>query len=145
MNDNDIMNGVKIASSGVFVDDSDIMSDCLWALNYIADTDDEALLESLASSEIMPRVISCIGDKEHKVFVPSLRCLGNILTSDDSQIVEKAIFLGALKQMSAILYSSNSGLIKECCWALSNICAGPPDHISLLVNDPIFDRCMYLA
>lgn len=130
---------------GLFVDDPDVMSDCLWALNYIADTEDEDLIESLASSEILPRVISSIGDKEHKVFVPALRCLGNILTTDDQQIVEKAIFWGALKQMSTLLYSSNSGLIKECCWALSNICAGPPEHISLLVNDPIFDRVMYLA
>ena len=38
------MNGLLIATTGLFTEDNDIISDCLWAINYMADTDDDLLL-----------------------------------------------------------------------------------------------------
>lgn len=84
------------------------------------------MLAQIANGEILAKVISHVGDKDYSLFVPALRILGNILTTDDTDIIDKALYHGALKQLGMILYSPNSNLIKECCWALSNICAGPP-------------------
>lgn len=61
--------------------------------------------------------------------MPALRALGNILSTNDHEIVERALFEGALDKLTTCLYSPNANLIKECCWTLSNICAGPPHHI----------------
>ena len=111
----------------------------------MADTDDDHLLGKIAEGEILPKIIQSVGDKEFAVFVPALRALGNILTTNDHSVVEKALFEGALDKLTQILYSTNSNLVKECCWALSNICAGPPEHIEQLVANPVFDRIIFLA
>jgi hypothetical protein len=130
LSDTDLLYGLQIASTGLFTEEGEIVSDCLWALNYIADTDDDNLLGQIASGEILAKIIQFIGDKDYSIFVPALRTLGNILSSNDPEVVDKALFLGALKQLTTIMYAPNSNLIKECCWALSNICAGPPVHIN---------------
>jgi hypothetical protein len=111
----------------------------------MADTDDDLLLQKIAEGEILPKVIQSVGDKEFNIFVPALRALGNILTTNDHEIVERALFEGALDKLTTILYAPNSNLIKECCWAISNICAGPPSHIAQLITSQVFERIFFLA
>lgn len=141
----DVINGLNIANAGLYTEDNDIVSDCLWAINYMADTDDDILIGHIASTETLPKVIECVGDKDFSVFVPALRALGNILTTNDTEVVERALFQGALDKLTTILYSPNANLIKEVCWALSNICAGPSSHIAKLVDSTAFDRVFFLA
>jgi hypothetical protein len=125
----DVLSGLHIATAGLFTDDIEIQSDSLWAINYMADTDDDLQLTQIAEGETLPKVIACVGEKDFNIFVPALRCLGNILTTNNHEIVERALFEDCLGKLSQILYSPNGNLIKEACWALSNICAGPPHHI----------------
>lgn len=44
-----------------------------------------------------------------------------------------------------MLFSSNSNVIKECCWALSNIAAGTQLHIQRMVESEAFARILSLA
>ena len=111
----------------------------------MADTDDDMLLGEIASGEILPKVIQCVGEKDFSIFVPALRALGNILTTNDHEIVERALFEGALDKLTTVLYSPNANLIKEVCWALSNICAGPSHHIAQLIESTAFDRVFFLS
>jgi hypothetical protein len=43
------------------------------------------------------------------------------------------------------MQSAASNIIKECCWALSNIAAGSTDLVNTLIDSHAFDRCFYLA
>lgn len=63
------------------------------------------------------------------VFIPALRAVGNILTTNDNSVIERCLYLGVLDKLTALLYSTSGNIIKECCWALSNICAGPPSDV----------------
>jgi hypothetical protein len=139
------MKGLMICKAGMYCDDPDILSDCLWAISYMADTDDDNTIGILASGETLPKVMECLGSKEFNLFVPALRCLGNIVTTNDPEVVDRAIFEGAFERLTSILFSSNSGLIKECCWAFSNITAGPPRHIEKLVDSTAFERIVSLS
>jgi importin subunit alpha-1 len=83
--------------------------------------------------------------KDHSLFVPSLRSMGNILTSSDSLIIERCLFHNVLTPLTEIMFSNSSHMIKECCWALSNITAGPSAHIEALVESEAFNRIIQLT
>lgn len=95
----------------------------------MADSDDDTIIGTIASGETLPKVIDALGQKEHSLFVPALRAVGNILTTNDEDLIDRAIFEEVLDKLLGVLHASNSNLIKEACWALSNITAGPHRHI----------------
>lgn len=77
--------------------------------------------------------------------MPALRCLGNMLTINDTDVIDKALFHGCLDKLTSVLFTTNSNLIKECCWALSNITAGPPAHIEKFIESQAFARIKQLT
>jgi importin subunit alpha-1 len=81
-----------------------------------------------------------MGSKDHSIFVPSLRCMGNILTTNENEIIERCLFHGVLTPLTAIMNSNSSNMIKECCWAISNITAGPTGHIDSFIESEAFNR-----
>lgn len=93
----------------------------------------------------MARIINLLGEKDLHLFVPALRCLGNILTSNDSRVVERCLWEGCLDKLTNMLYQSNSNIIKESCWALSNITAGPGAHVAKFIDSTAFDRIVVLT
>lgn len=46
-----------IALAGLFTDDKDIISDSLWAINYLADTDDDNIIDEIGKSETVAKII----------------------------------------------------------------------------------------
>lgn len=85
-----------------------------------------------------------MGAKEFEVFVPALRTMGNIATTNDTSIIERCLWHGVIDKLYDLLQSSNSNIIKESLWTLSNICASCQTHISSLVNSDIYDRVISL-
>ena len=51
----------SVARAGLFTEDPDIISDCLWTISYIADTHDESIIETLAENECIVRLIELMG------------------------------------------------------------------------------------
>jgi len=70
------------------------------------------------------RICHCLSEKDITIYVPALRTIGNILTSNDHNVVDLCLWEGCLDRLTNILYTTNSNLIKETLWALSNISAG---------------------
>lgn len=70
------------------VENSDIKSDCLWALFYLGDTNEEALSYLISErSDIVLQVLELLKDKDIDIYIPAMRVFGTILTSnDDTQI-----------------------------------------------------------
>jgi hypothetical protein len=74
-----------------------------------------------------------------------LRAIGNILTTNDEDIIDRAIFEGVFEKLTSVLYATNANIIKECCWAFSNICAGPVRHIKHFLESPAFERMIHIC
>jgi hypothetical protein len=55
---------MMVARAGLFTEDSDIASDCLWAFSYMADNEDDSVIGMVASGENLPKIISYVGDKD---------------------------------------------------------------------------------
>jgi len=111
----------------------------------MSDTSDDDLIDRIASSENVARICHHLGEKNASLFIPALRCIGNLLTSNDPQVVERCLWEGCLDKLTNMLYQTNSNIIKECCWALSNITAGPTHHVEKFVESTAFDRIIVLT
>ena len=136
---------VKVAKVGLFTDDSDIISDCLWTLSYILDTNDDSIIAYVADSEVIVKICEYLGSKESPVYIPAIRAMGNILTTNDGSIVEKCLFHGVLDTFTSLLYQSNSNVIKECLWSLSNIVATSTDSVIKFIQSSAFERVLVLT
>lgn len=79
------------------------------------------------------------------IYIPALRCIGNILTVSDAAVVDRCLWLGAMDSLTQMLYQSNSTIIKESLWAVSNITAGPVSHVEKFIESPLLERIMFLT
>lgn len=64
---------------------------------------------------------------------PSLRTVGNIVTGTDHQ-TQLAIDAGILRVLPRLLLYPKSSIQKEAAWTLSNVAAGPQEHIQELID-----------
>lgn len=46
-----------VASAGLYTEDSDIVSDCMWALSYIADNEEDSVIAMVISGECLPKIV----------------------------------------------------------------------------------------
>ena len=45
-----ILKCIPIVNAGLFTDDVEIQSDCLWTMSYMADTQNDRIIEQIATS-----------------------------------------------------------------------------------------------
>jgi hypothetical protein len=115
------------------VDDAEIMSDALWALAHISDTSNESMLTMLGrNSQLIIILVQQLSEDDSKVKVPALRCIGNLLTAEDNDVIETLLFHGVLDKFEDLLIETNVNIIKETLWSLSNIMASRSDFIETL-------------
>lgn len=50
-----------------------------------------------------------------------------------------------LDRLTSLLFQTNSSIVRECCWALSNIAAGPQTHIEAMIRSAAFERVLNLC
>lgn len=111
----------------------------------MSDTPDDMIIEMIAQNDILGKIIEALGHSDLSLFMPALRCVGNILSASDPEVVERCLWNGVLDKLTNILYQSNSTLIKECLWAFSNITAGPNAHIAKFIESDAFERIIILT
>ena len=51
---------LKTARAGLFTEDTQIISDCLWTLSYITNTNSDELLDHIAQNDLIIRVCECL-------------------------------------------------------------------------------------
>ena len=123
----------------------DILSDSLWTLSYLGDTQKDDIIGRIAKQQNVARICHCLSEKDITIYVPALRTIGNILTSNDHNVVDLCLWEGCLDRLTNILYTTNSNLIKETLWALSNISAGNQSQVEKFVESAAFERVLALA
>lgn len=87
-----VIQSIPIPMQGLFVDDVDILSNSLWTLSYMADTNNDNVIGEIATDACILRVITAMGEKDFAIFVPALRAIGNILTTNNHEIINKCLW-----------------------------------------------------
>ncbi len=76
--------------------------------------------------------------------LPALRCLGNVITGNDTD-TQLAIDAGIIPELGQLLVSPKANIRKEAAWALSNITAGTAAQIQLIFNEGLIAKIINLA
>lgn len=117
--------------------DSQPVADALWALSYITNTGEEAI-ELVVKQADIGTVVARAKSEDLSVKAAAFRVIGNIC-SGRQEFVDAIIKNGGL---DAILHTmsaaENPQFVKEACWTLSNIVAGPPEHIEKVIKSGCF-------
>jgi hypothetical protein len=79
------------------------------------------------------------------VFIPALRCVGNILTSNDHNVIQKCVFNSVVDKLTNILFQTNSNLIKETLWSFSNISATSFEYADVFIRSAALERVIFLT
>lgn len=79
------------------------------------------------------------------MFMPALRCIGNILTCSNPEVIERCMFCNVISELNCLLMQTSTAVIKETLWSFSNITAGPTSHVRQFVESNAFDRILVLA
>ena len=115
-----------------------------WSFVYLTEkidfdsNDDIHLINIMNQSNITKNLIKLLGSKNVYTVHSTLRAVGNILTGSD-EYTQKCIEYGVLSYLHNLLkqfYSQNpnNAKLKEICWAISNITAGPRQHIIAVIE-----------
>lgn len=133
---------VKLSMIAIASDEDEIKSEALFALSYLTDTNNDDLLTYVGTNEqLVLTLINSLTDEFIKIQAGAIRIVGNLVSSDNNEILEKLIFHGLLSKFEILLTSTQVNLIKETLWALSNITASNSNLIqSVFSNNNLIER-----
>ena len=123
-------------------DVEDILIDVCWAFSYLSDGGDERI-PFILQTGVLPRLVQLLMHPNVAIAVPTLRCIGNIVTGDDNQ-TQMAINAGVLNNLNELIYSKKKTIRKEVCWSLSNITAGSVEQIQQCLDLGIIDKLIQI-
>eukprot|EP00744_Colponema_vietnamica_P014511 GILI01020309.1.p1 GENE.GILI01020309.1~~GILI01020309.1.p1 ORF type:complete len:354 (-),score=32.14 GILI01020309.1:188-1249(-) len=117
----------------------DVVSDALWALSHICDSDhgeSEELIQPVIKTGVVPKVVELLSSPHACIQIPAMRIIGNICSGSDQHtlVVLKAGFLQQIKQLGITDPILTENLRKDAVWALSNIAASGVEHIRYIVE-----------
>ena len=103
---------------------------CLWILVQLTNFD---YPKDLLCSEIVCFVNKYALDKDINFSLPACKIIGNIL-SGDTETTQFMIENSVLEVINQNLYSESSVIVKETCWAASNIIGGSFNQVTLVLT-----------
>lgn len=123
------------------IDDEEVRTECLTGLSKVTEYDNNEIIKMIISSDVCNQIISM---QNKKYIVPSIRTLGNLLSSSN-QIVDYLIKLDVIPFLQKYLYHKISNVRKESLWALSNITAGTVSQIKKAFDSGVIQNAISMT
>lgn len=123
--------------------DSEVLVDSLWCFSYISDGANHDI-QVVLDTGISERLVELMNHESLQVVTPALRTAANLVTGDDMQT---DFFLRSKPwdTMQRLLGSQKNKIRQECCWMISNICAGTTDQIDQVFESGLFSAMLHRA
>jgi hypothetical protein len=123
--------------------DSEVLSDALWAISYVADGGQD-FINHVIQSQALPKVIEVLAAQNNETLHPALRIMGNICTGSNEQTTV-ALQHGVLSHLLPALQHKKSQFRKEAVWLVSNVTAGTPDQIQMVLDAGLMSHVLQLC
>ncbi len=125
------------------LEDEEILGNACWAISYITDGEDDRI-QAVVETDLVPRLVELMMSNNQEIVTPALRAVGNIVTGTEEQ-TQSALDMGCLTAVHDIMKnSSDSNVLKECCWTISNITAGTDSQIQQVLESGVVPLLLHL-
>ena len=115
------------------IKDEKVLIDILWSVSYITASQEEEFVDVILEELPMKKIMKCLECTNKALKVPSLRIVGNIAAC--SALKCQMLFdHNVLHTLQHSFVTNNIPILREVCWILSNLAAGPIEHIQLIIN-----------
>ena len=109
-------------------------TDAAWAISYITDSSGAHAQAVCGTNNMVPTLIRNIATcGEDKLITPSLRAVGNIITGADD-LTQFCLDNGFLQCVKVLFGLKKKTILKEACWALSNVTAGTKQQVQAVID-----------
>ena len=112
--------------------DEEVATNICWTMCYVSDGKPEHV-RAIIESNICARLMGLLFEGDNAYTTPVLRTIGNIVSCDDIN-TEYIFQIGGLNILMKFLSSSKPEVVRDTCWVLSNILAGPHNQIQAVIN-----------
>jgi len=127
----------------IMCNDTDVLSDALWAFSYICDGEQQQI-DAVIQSGAVAKLVEHMMNPNESILQPALRACGNIATGSDMQT---SILLQnkVLQTLPALLAKPKKLIRKEALWLISNVTAGTAEQIQMVLEAGLFESAVQLA
>ncbi|KAI5424513.1 hypothetical protein KIW84_030627 [Lathyrus oleraceus] len=124
-------------------DEGIILHGCL-TLCCLTQKESIELNQAIIDANVCPRLLELLVHSKSKVFVPALRAIGNISTGNE---VHNKVLIdsGGLPVFNFLLKQSDTFILREVCWIISNIAGGPTDHVQAIIDADLISSLVHLT
>ncbi|CAE7881370.1 unnamed protein product [Symbiodinium sp. KB8] len=138
--------------------DQEVLTDALWTVSYVSDGT-ERYIQAVLDAGVCQRVVELLSHDSPQVQTPALRTVGNIVTGSDTQ-TDAVLACEPFPALTRLVTSNLPAHMRwrrwpptaswasclwlprssreECCWLLSNICAGTVHQVQQVLNAGFF-------
>jgi len=111
----------------------------------------ESIIQLVSSPDVLHHLCDSIASDDHSLFVPSVKAMGVILSTNDHSIIDRCLWANLLSKFSDLLDSIALGrvrgrkFIKEICWALSNLTASAKHHVEKFAESRLLGQMVNIV
>ncbi|GMH32493.1 hypothetical protein BSKO_00327 [Bryopsis sp. KO-2023] len=125
-------------------DDPELLQDVCFTCSYLSEGPGSRV-QSFIDSRMCERLVPLLWHKEPTVVYPVLRTISNMVSGTDDQ-TQAVVDCGVVRLLVGILkFHPGKRIVKEACWALSNITAGPWQQLQVVIDEDGFGELVRIA
>jgi hypothetical protein len=125
--------------------DIEVQSEACWSLAHLADTDNDVERQTIVHAQVLPKIVETLRTKDPNIRLPALRTIANLARSDDEALTQAILNSGVLSIMLDCISDVRAAVRKESCFALSNLCGGPPQQIQQIIDAKLISPLILLV